>query len=275
MLIAQITDIHIGFDRDDPEERNVRRLRAVLARLVSGPDRPDLVLLSGDLTEHGDTASYARLAGLLAPLPFPVRLMVGNHDERGALLAVFPDTPVQDGFIHYVMDYPGLRLVVLDTVEPGLHSGAFCAARAAWLAGVLDAGPDTPVVIAMHHPPVALGIGWMDPAPEEPWIARFAGAIAGRPQVRAIVTGHVHRTVSTCWHAVPALVCPSVAPVVALDLGTDDPAGRPMITEEPPAYALHRWDGERLTSHIQSVAVDSEWPVLARHGNLSPGLGGG
>ena len=66
MLIAQITDIHIGFDKGNPDEHNMVRLRAVLGHLVNGPNRPDLLLLSGDLTEDGAPADYARLAEAVA-----------------------------------------------------------------------------------------------------------------------------------------------------------------------------------------------------------------
>lgn len=35
-----------------------------------------------------------------------------------------------------------------------------------------------------------------------------------------------------------------------------------MIIDELPAYALHRWDGRRLVSHVETV---SQVPVLARY----------
>ena len=82
MLIAQATDIHIGFDRGNPEEANVQRLRAVIDRMVNGPNRPDLLLLTGDLTEWGDEESFARLAAEVRHCPFPVYPMAGNHDLR-------------------------------------------------------------------------------------------------------------------------------------------------------------------------------------------------
>ncbi|MBU7580662.1 MAG: metallophosphoesterase, partial [Porphyrobacter sp.] len=75
VLIAQLTDIHIGFAPDDGrggEELNLVRLRAVLARLTEGPNRPDLLVLSGDITDNGDGPSFARIAALLATLPCPV-----------------------------------------------------------------------------------------------------------------------------------------------------------------------------------------------------------
>ena len=58
MLIAQITDLHIGFDPNDPNEHNRRRLDHVVETILQGPNRPDLMLVTGDLTERGDSASY-------------------------------------------------------------------------------------------------------------------------------------------------------------------------------------------------------------------------
>jgi 3',5'-cyclic-AMP phosphodiesterase len=54
---------------------------------------------------------------------------------------------------------------------------------------------------------------------------------------------------------------------VTLDLRGVDPGrpdGRALVAAEPPSFALHRWDGERLVTHFQSVRNDGEWPVLAR-----------
>lgn len=256
MLIAQITDIHIGFDPGNPDEANRRRLRAVLDRLPNGPNRPDLLLMTGDLTESGDGESFAWLAEAVRHCPFPVWPMVGNHDDRAGLLAAFPDTPQDRGFVHYAVELTGLRLLLLDTLEPGRHGGAFCASRAAWLSAQLQAHRDTPTVIAMHHPPFAAGIDWMDPDPAEPWIARFAAATAGHDQIQAILCGHLHRPIVTRWNGAALVVGPSSAPAIALDLSAIDaerPDGRALVRDEPPGYALHRWDGRALVTHFESL----------------------
>lgn len=265
MLIAQITDTHIGFDRGNPDEYNMQRFKAVLQRLVEGPNRPDVLLLTGDLSEFGDAESYVSLAEAVGGCPFPVWAMVGNHDEREPLLAAFPGTPVEGGFLHYPLDYDGFRLLVLDTLEPGRHGGGFCETRAAWLEAQLAAKPDTPTVIAMHHPPFESGIVWLDSDAGEEWIARFSRTIAGHAQVRAIISGHLHRTIHTLWNGVSLTVCSSSAPTVGLDLNPidpDRPDGRAMIIDELPSYALHYWDGERLISHFEAVGALN---VLARY----------
>jgi 3',5'-cyclic AMP phosphodiesterase CpdA len=264
LLIAQITDVHIGFDRGNPDELNMLRLRAVIQRLLAGPNRPDMLLMTGDLTESGDAESYARLAEPVSACPFPVLAMAGNHDAREPLLAAFPQTPSSGGFVQYVLELAGLRLVVVDTLEPGRHGGAFCAARVEWLRAQLAADMVTPTYIVMHHPPFESGITWLDSAAGEPWIGRFAEAVAGFPQLRGIIAGHLHRTIVTHWNGLSISVCPSTAPAVALDLSPIDkerPDRRELITDEPPGYALHRWDGDTLITHFESVGP---YATLAR-----------
>ena len=273
MLIAQITDIHIGFDPDNPAELNMARFEALLDHLLAGPNQPDLLLLTGDLTDNGEARHYAALAQRLAKCPFPVWPIPGNHDLRAPLLAAFPQVPASaDGFIHYALEFDDLRVIMLDTLLDGRHGGGFCAARAAWLAATLAQRPTVPTVIAMHHPPFDTGIDWMDLGDRE-WVARLVGVLAGQTQVAAILTGHIHRAVATSFAGVAATISGSSAPAVALQLTPTDPERpdlRTIIAEEAPAYALHRWNGTRLVSHLLSA---TEAKPLARFDeNLQPML---
>ncbi|HUQ13773.1 MAG TPA: phosphodiesterase [Novosphingobium sp.] len=265
MLIAQLTDIHLGFEPDSPREFNRVRLDAALAALVALDPLPDLMLATGDLVDRGDVASYARLREAFEALPFPVHFALGNHDIRANFAAVFPEAGFTDGFLQYVLDTPALRIVVLDTLEEGRHGGAFCETRAAWLSARLDEERDKPTLIVQHHPPIEVGIAWMNTDPAEPWVDRLSECVAGRDNVIGLVCGHVHRAITTQWHGLTIAVCPSTAPQVALDLrpiDCDRPDGRPLIVADPPAYALHWWNGRELIGHYQT-AEDHE--VLARY----------
>lgn len=278
ILIAQMTDIHVGFaPEEQPEELNLTRFRATFGRLMNGPNRPDLLILSGDITDHGDAESFGKTAELLKDCPCPILPMVGNHDSRAGLLGAFPQVvPADGGFLHYFVDAPlNLRIICLDTLESGRHGGAFCDARAAWLHARLAEAPDRPTLIFMHHPPVVAGIDWMDPSPDEPWMVRLREVLTGQSQVQAIHCGHLHRQITTRFAGIPLSVTPSVAPLVAMDLNPIDkdvPDDRELITAEPPTYALHRWDGTRLVSHYERVG---DWQVLARfHTGLQPMIEG-
>jgi hypothetical protein len=257
MLIAQITDIHLGFERDDPGEVNRRRLDQVVRRLCEMQPRPDLLLCTGDLTERGDRQSFQRLKEALAPLPFPYHLVVGNHDLRGPLLEVFPETKTERGFVQYAIDEHPLRILVLDTLEESRHAGAFGPERARWLAARLDEAPDRPTLIVLHHPPAWTGIDWMTLGAEETWAPRLTGIVQGRRQVVGAIAGHMHRPIIAPWAGTCLRVCASVAPQVTLELAPmdlDRPDGRPLIQVEPPAFALHHWTPQTgLITHFGRV----------------------
>lgn len=265
MLIAQVTDIHLGFEPDCPDEFNRQRLDRVLAQLATLQPRPDLLLATGDLIDRGDRESYERLREAFADLPFPVHYALGNHDERATFAAVFPEAPFDGGFLQYVVEVGPLRLLVLDTLEEGRHGGAFCETRAAWLTARLDEAPDVPTLIVQHHPPMEVGIGWMNTDPAEPWVERLAQALRGRGNVIGIVCGHIHRAITTRWEGVTVATCPSTAPQVALDLrpiDPDVPDQRNLIIADPPAYALHWFNGRELITHWDTA---EEHEVLARY----------
>ena len=263
LLIAQVSDIHLGFAAGGRAEPNRRRLDAVIAALTAAQPSPDILFVTGDLTEHGDVASYAQVRDAFATVACPVHYMLGNHDRRDGYAQVLPGT-FEGGFLQYTVDTPSLRFIVLDTLDEGRHGGGFCADRARWLASTLAAAPDRATLILLHHPPMPVGIDWMDVDPAEPWVARLAEAIAGHDRVVGLLAGHLHRPISSLWRRLPVVVGPSTAPGLSLDLRPIDaalPDGRAMIADGAPGYALHRWDGDRLVTHYATTAE----PALVRY----------
>ncbi|PKP97365.1 MAG: phosphodiesterase [Alphaproteobacteria bacterium HGW-Alphaproteobacteria-13] len=272
MLIAQITDIHLGFDPGNPDETNRVRLDAVLDVLTRGPNRPDLLIATGDIADRGDRDSYLRLRELFARCPFPVWPSIGNHDRRADFLACFAGLEGGDGFVQYTVELPELRLVTIDTLEEGRHGGAFCARRAAWLDAVLAKAAVKPTYIVMHHPPFESGIDWMNTHPGEPWIETFAEVVRRHPQVRGLICGHLHRAVTAAWEGRTVAVCSSTAPQVSLDLrpiDAEQPDDRAMIVAEDPGYALHRWNGRELVSFHDRAGAPA---TLARYDARMQGL---
>ena len=271
MLIGQITDIHLGFDPDNPAEFNRKRLDQVLRHLGEPHNKPDFLLATGDLVDRGDGDSYRRLRNALSMCDYPVWPCLGNHDVRENFIAHFPEIPVVDGFIQYEVDTGPLRLLFLDTLEEGRHGGSFCEIRARWLSDRLAEQPGKPVIIVMHHPPVEVGIEWMNTDPDEPWVTLFAKTIAGHTQIKSLICGHLHRPIVAAWNGTTVAICPSTAPQVALDLtpiDPDRPDGRPMIIADPPAFALHRWNGRELVTHFDNA---DEHVMLAKYDeNMQP-----
>lgn len=281
VLIAQITDTHVGFEPEaGDEEFNFLRFCMALDHLLEQSVQPDALVLTGDIADKGRPDSYERIKGPLSRCNFPVHVMTGNHDNRENLLDAFPDCPTISGagsktYVQYGIDMGSLRIVCLDTLQHGRHGGAFCEVRAQWLADELAAHPDAPTLIMMHHPPIVAGIDWMDPRPHEAWLRRFREAVEGHDQIVAITCGHLHRTVASMLGPVPVNVTPAVAPAVSLDLRPVDfhkADGRGIVDGEPPGYALHRWKDGKLVTHYQPVG---DWTRLAVYTeNLVPMMEG-
>lgn len=254
LLIAQISDIHLGGAATGGIDANRARLERVLDHLGAMGRVPDILLVTGDLAEAGDDDSYRELDELLGRCPFPAHVALGNHDKRGAARAVFAYGEGQ--FLHYSIDTAGLRIIVLDTLEEGRHGGAFCEVREGWLRETLRERPDSPLLVALHHPPIDTGLDWLTTSPKEPWLARLDAALAESGQVVALLAGHVHRPIASSRSGIPVRVCPSVAAPLALDLAelsSRCPDARPLVVEGPPGYALHLWRDGVLTTHFDFV----------------------
>ena len=256
MLIAQITDTHISTpgSRNDRVFRTAEHLARAVAHLRGLQPQPDLVLATGDLVEQGGVDEYDRLREILAPLPMPVFLIPGNHDDRRNLAAAFSShayLPRDGGFVQYTVEDWPLRLVALDTLIPGASGGRLCAERLAWLEARLAEAPERPTLVFMHHPPFATGIAAMDELGLE-GIDELAAVIRRHPQVERMACGHLHRTIVRRFAGTVACTCPATAHQIALDL---HPARRLATVMEPPACMLHLWLGESegLVSHVSLI----------------------
>ncbi|KVO71415.1 metallophosphatase [Burkholderia ubonensis] len=272
MLLAQISDLHIkrpgqlAYQRVD----TAAALARCIVRLNALEPRPDAVLITGDLVDFGRDDEYRHLRDLLAPLEIPYYLMVGNHDDRAALRRAFADRPEwQDGeFVQYAFDVGAVRVLALDSQVPGASAGDLCDARLAWLAAQLDASRDRPVIVALHHPPFASGIGHMDALRLAPAAAaKLDALLRGYPNVERVLCGHVHRTMFARFGGTIASAVPAPAHQVAFDLRDHAPSA---FRLEPPAFAVHRHtpDAGVITHHVYVDEGDGPYPFYEPTGEL-------
>lgn len=267
MLICQLTDLHVcavGMSCNRVSETNMFTARAFRAAAALNP-RPDVVVITGDLTESGMPAEYTNLAALIREyLPMPVYVIPGNHDRRDnfrAHLAHLPGVTADPEYVRYAIDDHPVRLVMLDTVVFGHGHGELRDEQLTWLDRTLSAMPDKPTMIGMHHPPFLCGIAHMDRICLRDTEA-FTAVIARHPQVKRIICGHHHRTIfAQVAHAI-ASISPSVAHQVELNF---DPAHGGALNFEPPAYHLHRWTPrEGIVTHTAYVETfPGPYPFIA------------
>lgn len=270
-MFVQLSDPHIltkgrllmnGVDTAD-------FLMRAIAHIVAMPHTPSHVLITGDLVESGELDQYLHLRELLTPLPCPVLLMPGNHDAVPHLRKAFTDHPYLDctaldpalsGFALYETRLGSRRLLALDTSVPGEHHGSLCTARLEWLRARLEAVPDTPTIVAMHHPPFATGIRHMDTMGLREGGSELEALIQQHPQVERILCGHLHRPITRRFGGTLAMTAPSPAHQITLGLA---PNARPSFIFEPPGLYIHTVQAEHLVTHLQPLGDFGE-PQLYR-----------
>ena len=261
MIIAQITDLHV-VARNRLCYRRVptnAQLAQSIAHINILDPRPDAVIASGDLTDHGRAEEYDLLREILSDLIPPVFVIPGNHDRRDVLLKAFasedympaPDAP----FVNYAIDRYPLRLIGLDTTVPEHHHGMMCEERLRWLDATLSARRDCPTLIFMHHPPFRTGVQWMDASGLHG--GRMMEEIVRRHrQVVRVACGHIHRPIYVAWAGTIASTSPSTCHQVSLNLTGQNGFEFAM---EPRAVQLHVWDdGYGLISHLSYVPAGYE-----------------
>ncbi len=270
MLIAQVTDMHLrprgelAYGKVD----TVTSLERCIDHLNALNPGPDVVLMTGDLTDKGSIEECRLLRELIVPLAAPVYLIPGNHDRREALRQVFGDQgylPAEGEFLHYVVEGYPLRMIGLDTLVPGAPHGELCAGRLAWLSARLKEAPERPTMLFMHHPPFRTGLAFMDSINCRGGEA-LGALVESHPQIARILCGHVHRSIQLQWHGTTASIAPSPSHAVTLDL-IGEP--NPSYMLEPPSCQLHLWlEDTGLLSHLSFIGAGfGPHPFVDAEGN--------
>lgn len=256
LLIAQLSDPHVrprGELYQGVVDSNAQ-FAAAIAHVNALDPRPDLVLLTGDLVDHGDPAEYAMLACLLGGLEVPVLAIPGNHDEREEFRRAFEGLAwlPAAGPIHYSFDQGPVRIVALDVTLPGLHHGLASAGALEWLDTQLANAPGRPTLLMLHQPPFDTGIPYLDLYSCRDG-QRLAEVVARHPQVERVLCGHVHRFMQMRFGGTLLCTAPSTTTAIALRL---QPRAQPASYVEPPGMLLHHWrPGIGVVTHLLPIGT--------------------
>ena len=193
--ILQLSDLHTFADPDgrlfDIPTREL--LGDVLAHVEASGLRPDHVVVTGDHTHDELPATYAAVRELLHPYLDRLWQVPGNHDDRTALRDAFADRISGDGDdrVTFAFSAGDWLCLGLDTHLPGSTSGRLGADQLEWARGQLDDHRHRAAVLFMHHPPVQLGLAWLDRIGLED-AHLLHELLAEDPRIRLVCCGHVH-----------------------------------------------------------------------------------
>ena len=270
MLIAQITDFHIveknnkyyGFAHTS---ENLALCVENINQLIP---KPDLVLVTGDITNTGLEEECKQASLLLSKLKTPYYIIPGNHDNPTVMKKVFNKhcpiiaTQQSSTFINYVIDDYDLRLIAVDSTYQDHAGGELCETRLTWLDEQLAKDTLKPTIIFMHHPPVNIGVNETD-------LDGFIGAeklgkiIEKYNNIERIISGHVHLQTHTRWHGTIITTAPSVSMKLVLDLTKKKPS---QFVLEAPSYLLHYWTpAKNLVTHTVNLGKTDGPYLFAEH----------
>lgn len=233
-VIAQLSDLHIG----GPNAGSGEKFSEAIAEINAMSRQPDLVLITGDLTDEGTDEEWQEFLDRIADLSAPWEAIAGNHDRTISELAG-----------HRSIEAGPLHLILLDT-----SSDTFGDDDAVWLEAELAAHATHPTIIAIHQPPFETGIWWMDCVGLK-GREGFENVVRQHPNVLMVLSGHVHRPIQTNWGGCTLWTCPSTSVTVAVDL---DQNHEPAETAEDPMIGLHAYTGQGIVTHLVPVGAPAK-----------------
>ncbi len=243
-VIAHLSDPHL-----DGSPEAAGRLRRVTDYLASLTRPVDVILVTGDLADHGAPEEYAEVDRALT-LDLPVLVLPGNHDVSGPLRAGLVRLIGEARPVHQVRDVGAARFVLVDSSVPDEVHGELEQPTLDWLRTTLTEPWDGPVFACMHHPAIEVGHPVMDG-----WRMLSADGLAAAldgTRVTAILTGHVHAAIASSFAGVPLLIAPGIRSTVPLPFEPIGGGGDLVDTAAPPGLAFHLYgDDGTLRTHFR------------------------
>lgn len=207
--ILQLTDLHLLADPDARFKGVDTRANLIKALQQTAKQPPDLLLLTGDLAQDEALGSYRWLVEQLQATGWAWQWLPGNHDDPELMTRFSP--PV---FHQQLEDW---QLLGLNTRLAGQAAGQLAEQELQRLDVALSL--NKPLLLALHHHPLAVGSGWMDAIAlqnsEEFW-QRLEGF---QPPV-VVICGHVHQQQS--WQQQGVAVYSTPATALQFSPGQDD-----------------------------------------------------
>jgi len=245
--VAHLSDTHFG---NRPEAGP--RAAAVLDHLLAMEPRPDVLVVTGDVADHGLEAEYVEARAAFARWEGPLIVGTGNHDVRPTFAEVLLGR-TGEAPLDRALTVGGFRFLMLDSLVPApagqrIDHGVLEPSTLAWLDSELAAS-DLPTFVGLHHAPVLVGISLMDSIQlRDPEL--LEEVLARHPHVVAVLVGHSHTACATTFAGRPMLVGGGVVSTVSLDA---EPLP-PVWVDAPPSFALHVVDAMgRLTTHWRAL----------------------
>ena len=142
LKIVHISDIHVAEPHFLPDlmERVIERVEEL---------QPEIVVLTGDLTESGYSFEFERAKKYVERLKCERLVVVpGNHDARNVGYLCFEDF---FGARFKVLRHEGVTVVAVDSTQPDLDEGHVGREKYEWIQKSFEEAGEDLKIFALHH----------------------------------------------------------------------------------------------------------------------------
>lgn len=189
--ILQLTDMHLFSDIDERllGVNTHDSFKAVIELANELHPDPDMIALTGDLSQDETMPAYERIAEMLSNYHCPKYWIPGNHDNIDYMNEVFPIFHLQQSK-HMMLEH--WQVIMLNSKKEGAVEGHLDDDQFELLEQSLAAHPEHHALLFMHHHPIHVGSKWIDNLMLDNH-EKFWNCIAVHKNVRSIICGHVHQ----------------------------------------------------------------------------------
>lgn len=202
MRILHLSDIHFRREYENPEagdeyggmvfrmQNPLVFLDSCLKTAMDNQPAPDLVVISGDLTEDGDEGDYRYLKRFIRKRigKAPLVVTLGNHDNKRAFRVGWLEDEGRGNEPYHALEWVGdTAIISFDSSVQGVSDGRIDEERLSWLSDALNKTAGSQVILLTHHH-LLPEQGQIPPLPDSGrliQLIRFSGACL-------ILCGHTH-----------------------------------------------------------------------------------
>lgn len=209
LSILQLTDAHLFAEENGVllGVRTAESFKAVLESILNQGMPFDAVIMTGDISQDYSAESYQRFAHLISVLGAPVYFVPGNHDDGPLMYRLFSRLGVNTQR-HLVCG--NWQFVFLNSEVYAVPHGWVQKEELAFLKECCDRNPHLHTVVCVHHLPHLVGSRWLDTQTMHNQ-DEFNAFVSRLPNVRLVLTGHVHQEYDRTFGAIRYIASPSTS----------------------------------------------------------------
>lgn len=209
LSVLQLTDPHLFAEESGTllGVHTAQSFKAVLESILNQNLHFDCVIVSGDISQDYSVSSYQRFAHAVSVLERPVFFVPGNHDDGPLMYRILSDYGVNT---QRCLIADKWQFVFLNSEVYSVPHGWVERHELNYLRDRVEERPDLNTVVVVHHLPRHVNSRWLDTQTMHNQ-DEFNSFICNFPQVKLVLSGHVHQEYDQIFNNIRYIASPSTS----------------------------------------------------------------